>query len=439
MSQWRVSDMARALLIALAIMAVWESYVLNRRPETGGCGGDFLQFYTAGSIVARGESARLYDQEYFRELQAPLRDDPQRSLYPPTLALAVAPLGRLSPSAALDVWWVLQIACLAVCATIFFRTTPLPRHWRINMLLGLAALLPMWIAVGIGHLSPMLLLVLTCGLTLHRRGRRLSAGIVLSLLAVKPQLAVGVAMWMLIRRDVRTMLGLAVGGALQFVVVALAPGPGIWLDYVRAMSVIAASLRAYVYSPLFQQSFAGIASNLIDAAGLPGLKIPAMRTVYAVTSAVAALTLCRVVAARRPFGGLSEANGYSARRRRMCRGSRMSFSPVFWPGMGRGMCRRNYEYACGVLMMMMFPPHFLVYDQTLLAIPLVMLWASPAWPWGVLLLAVSAVPLANLSFMLGFSVTGIVGLATMVALARQATQATASKAGWLRSATPRFT
>ena len=78
------------------------------------------------------------------------------------------------------------------------------------------------------------------------------------------------------------------------------------------------------------------------------------------------------------------------------------------------MCRRNYEYACGVLMMMMFPPHFLVYDQTLLAIPLVMLWASPAWPWGVLLLAVSAVPLANLSFMLGFSVTGIVGLATMV-------------------------
>ena len=47
----------------------------------------------------------------------------------------------------------------------------------------------------------------------------------------------------------------------------------------------------------------------------------------------------------------------------------------------------NCEYACGVLFMTIFPPYFLVYDQALLAVPLVMLWSSPAWRWGIALFA----------------------------------------------------
>ena len=437
MSQWRVSDMALALLTALAVLGAWEGYAVNHQQENGGCGGDFLQFYTAGSIVARGESVRLYDQDYFCSLQAPLREDPQHSLYPPTLALVMSPLALLSPSAALKAWWLLQAICLAACAAIFYRTTPLPRHWRITMLVALAALLPIWIGVGIGHLSPMLLLVLTGGLTWHRQGRRLAAGALLSLLAVKPQLAAGLTLWMLLRRDVRTLAGLALGGVAQFTVVAEILGPGIWLDFVHALPGIAASTRAYVYSPLFEQSFAGIASNLVDAAALPALKIPAMRIVYAATSAAAAVALCRVVAARQPFAGKQFPAAATARAKHGGSGH-FSCSPVLWPGVGFGMCRRNYEYACGVLFMTIFPPYFLVYDQTLLAIPLVMLWASPAWRWGVLLLAVSAVPLANLSFSIGFSVTGAAGLATMIALAREATFATAGDTRVLREVTSRF-
>jgi hypothetical protein len=306
---------------------------------------------------------------------------------------------------------------LAACGTIFYRTTPLPRHWRINMLVALAALVPLWIAVGIGHLSPMLLLVLTGGLTLHRQGRPVRAGLVLSLLAVKPQLAAGLVLWMLLRRDVRTLAGLAIGGALQYAAVAIALGPGIWLNYLHALPGIAASTRAYVYSPLFEQSFAGIASNLVDAAGVPALKIPAMRIVYAITSAAAAVALCRVVAARQPFYR-------SAQKRQTSTGLRM--------------CRRNYEYACGVLFMTIFPPYFLVYDQTLLAYALVMLWASPAWRRGILLLALMAVPLANLSFTLGFSVTGAAALTTMIAMAREASRASARTTGALRYAAARF-
>ena len=69
MSHWRLSDFVFALLATLAVMAAWEGYVVNNRPETRGCGGDFPQFYFAGKIVARGEAGRLYDQPYFRHFQ----------------------------------------------------------------------------------------------------------------------------------------------------------------------------------------------------------------------------------------------------------------------------------------------------------------------------------------------------------------------------------
>jgi hypothetical protein len=407
MSHWRVSDMALGLLTALAVLAAWEGYSLNHRPETSGCGGDFSQFYTAGMIVARGESARLYDQDYFKHFQAWMREDPLRSLYPPTMGMAMSPLARLPYRAALAAWWAIQLACLAACGIIFYRTTPLARHWRINVVVALAALLPLWIAIGIGHLAPILLLILTVGLTLHRQGRRMPAGAVLSLLAVKPQLVVGLILWMLLRRDWRTLAGLALGGTMQIVVVAAVLGPGIWLDYLHELPRIAAMTREYTYSPLFEQSFAGIASNLCNAAGLESVKIPAMRVVYAITTAIAAVALCRVVAARRPFGEIP------------CHRSNTT--------------KKNYEYACGVLFMAIFPPYFLVYDQTLFAYALVMLWASPGWRWGVLLLAVSSLPIANLSFALGFSVTGVVALTTMVSLARELSRVSSRSKGTLQA------
>ena len=73
--------------------------------------------------------------------------------------------------------------------------------------------------------------------------------------------------------------------------------------------------------------------------------------------------------------------------------------------------------------MMIFSPYFLVYDQMLLAVPLVMLWSSPAWRWGVALFATTTVLAANLSFLLGFSLTGVAALATMVSCARRACRA----------------
>ncbi len=231
------------------MLAAWEGVKVNNWPATRGCGGDFPQYYVAGTIIRRGEAERLYDQPYFRHFQQSMRDDPLGSIYPPTTGLLMAPLSRLSYGAALAAWWAIHAVCILATGVILYRrpwvhgARPLPRPWRINMLVALAALVPLWIAVGIGQLAPLLVLVLAGGLTLHKQGRRGWAGLLLSLLALKPQLVVGLLLWMLLRRDLRTLLGLAAGFALQAMAVAALLGPGAWLDYLHALPAISTLTR----------------------------------------------------------------------------------------------------------------------------------------------------------------------------------------------------
>ncbi len=150
-----------------------------------------------------------------------------------------------------------------------------------------------------------------------------------------------------------------------------------------------------------EASLTGMASNVLWAAGLTAWEAAAMKITYAVTVSAAAVMLCRAVwkaeklKTERLKGNLS----FSASQR-------FSFSD------------ENYEYACGVLFMMMVPPYLILYDQTLLAIPLVMLWSSPAWRWGVALFATATVLVVNFSLVLGFGFTGIVALAAMFFLNR---------------------
>ena len=402
MSRWRLSDWTFGLLAALALWAAWESVVITYRPQTRGCGGNFSQYYVAGSIVRGGDARRLYDQPYFLHLQEPLRDDPLPSIYPPTVGTLVAPLTVLSFANALAVWWAISAICILATGLIFYRTAEIARPWRINMLAALAAMMPLWIALGIGQLAPLLVLLLAGGIALHKRGNRASAGLVLSLLALKPQLAVGLVLWMLLRRDARTLFGLAAGFAIQVFAVAAVAGPAVWSDYLHALPAISAITRRAHFSPMVEASFTGIAGNLTWSAGWAAWEATAMKFAYAVSVSAAAVMLCRVVWSQRP---LSEQEGRTS-------SPLLATRPVPYAA--------NYEYACGVLFMLVVPPYLIIYDQTLIAVPLVMLWSSPAWRWGLALFAATTVVAANLSLALGFSVTGFAALAAMFFLAKAA-------------------
>jgi hypothetical protein len=421
MSRWGLSDCVIGLLLVLFIFTLWGGLLVQGGYQVQYIGGDFPQFYTAGLLAGRGEIDRLYDQPYFFGLQHDWKEDGGLfSLYPPMMALAMVPLGHLPFYTALVVWWGIQAACFAASGWILYGMMTFSRRWRIIALMALASLFPVSIAVRLAHLAPILLLILSGGIALHRRGKAVWAGLLLSLLAVKPQYAVGLGLWLCVRRDLRTLLAMAAGGLAQVAAVAAAFGPAVLWNYFHQLPVIASISRSlFRYSAIFEQSLGGIVDNLLWMHDVDrGVRVAAMIAAHVLAASAASILLCRVVSAVRPFG--QERKAASPGRQP---GDTNGWKPEMPPHAA------DYEYACAVLFMLLFPPYLLVYDLTLLAIPLVLLWSTPRWPVAVVLYATATVAAATLTLWIGFSLTGLVALWTMfeIALAMQPARARREK------------
>jgi hypothetical protein len=395
----RASGSVIGLLLAMVLLTLWGELRAWRGGQARYPGGDFSQFYTAGLLAGRGEVARLYDQPYFFGLQHDWKEDGGLySLYPPMMALAMLPLARLPFYTALIVWWGLQAACLAAAGWILYGMMACPPQRRIIALLGLAGLFPLVVAVRMAHLAPMLLLVLAGGIALHRRGKTGWAGLLLSLLAFKPQLAAGLVIWLCLRRDGRTLAGVAAGMLAQAAAVAAVFGPAVFGQYLAQLPAIAAISRSlFRYSPIFEQSASGIVDNLLWAHGVDrGFRMVAMIAAHVLVAGTASVLLVRLVAAARPF----------------------TKSPRIAPvGLAPPLPTADYECAAAVLFMLLFPPYMLVYDLLLLAVPLVLLWSTPRWPVAAALYATATLPAAVLATWTGFSLTGLAALWAMFEIA----------------------
>lgn len=354
---------------------------LDRRGQI--CGGDFLQFYVAGKIVADGQVRQLYSEEHFRDVQANITPITKTAsqfypLYPPTMALLFAPLGTLPYPVAVMVWWVLLLAAYVLAGRLLlaWRT---PEHGLsvLDVCLGIAAFHPVVRSFWNAQLSPFWLLLFLGAHRLHEANRPVLAGMVLSLLALKPQLAACVGLWLLARRDGWTLLGSLLGGVGQLGLAALAFGPSIWRDYVtRSLDLYPRLGRMYDFSPEFQQSIQGIVVNVLGESWR-GVGL----TLQGVSAVLAALLLIRVV---------------------WLQGDHL-----------------RTQYAALILFLLLALPHLLIYDLVLLLIPVAWLLGRPGTERrvGWLLFASAAVaPLYNL---LGFSLAPAAILLALMVLARR--------------------
>jgi hypothetical protein len=392
LSGWTLPHGVNLALMVLLTVTLWT--LLWQGPVVGkkGFGGDFRQFYTAGWIANYGDIGQLYDQTYFRGVERKFWGDGKwsYSLYPPMMALAVSPLARLPLTAATSIWWALQVVCLLATGWMLYVAFPIAPQWRKTAMFALVCTFPLWVAIAIAHLTPMLLVVLTAGLTLHLRGRRVLAGCVLSLLAIKPQFAAAICLWLLLRRDVRTSCGMLIGLFVQALVVSAGLGPSVIVDYLNHFPEMTQKVKDKMYSPSWEQSFAGILGYRLWNLDLdPRDYGNAFLLTQLVAAGVAGFLLFQIVQANRQLQRL---------------GRNVPFGP--W-----------YERGAVVLFMLLLTPYLLVYDLTLLAIPIVCLWASPGWRMGVVLWVLTTLVFALLYQGLGFSLVPFVEL---IVLARMA-------------------
>jgi hypothetical protein len=229
---------------ALGLLLVY-SLVWLRLGHEDLAGGDFSASYAAAQTWRSGDAAQLYDQaaETARhQLLLPGYRIDLPFITPPTTALLAAPLTGLGPDAAARVAGLLEVLALVAAIAIAARSAPGPQGGAASRrVAGLAALAApatgvlLWQAQWDGLCA----LGLALGYAALRRGRPELAGlsVALGFLPVKPHLAIGIAVFLLVACGVRVLAGMAIGAAVTLAAGMAVDGAAGWREWLGALGL----------------------------------------------------------------------------------------------------------------------------------------------------------------------------------------------------------
>ncbi len=210
---------ACALIFAIPIIASIVIVVTNPNYSSAPAGvvrespigSDFVQEWIGGHIVASGQSSRLYDDRWTRELQHDpsllgFRWDEREyypMVYPPFYYWLVSPLSRLFLPTAATIWCLLNaIAFSTSLALLAYHLRERLGNWVWIMALG-GIFQPLLLSLSMGQKSGFLLLILAASFVLLQRGQKLSSGVVFGLIVFKPHLGLVIGLTMLLKRQYR--------------------------------------------------------------------------------------------------------------------------------------------------------------------------------------------------------------------------------------------
>lgn len=309
---------------------VWPAGLTDRSGRLKGA--DFLQFYTYGALAASGQTARLYEPEAHAEITRDLVD-PQLALsafrpnYPPVVAVAASPLASRPLLTSLTWFSVASWVCyvLAVAAlTSLGRWTSGER--RLVILAALACP-SIFVVLRYGQISTLTLLILTAAVLAASAGAHVFAGMLLGLLAYKPNLLVVPAISFAVTGSGRLLAGLGAGMALEIGANLAIAGIGPMRQYVAILVELLRRPELVQFFPAESHSLRGFVS-LLGA-------WPALADVFGWMGIVAAAGAVRRV----------------------------------W----REEHDVQVQWAALVLAMLVASPHLLTYDLVLLIVPLTLL------------------------------------------------------------------
>jgi hypothetical protein len=220
-------------------MAVTNGIVLwNTRVEIRQGYGDFATFYTAGTLVRRGQSADLYNlaaqwkvqQEFASEVK--IRQGPLPYLRPPFEALLFSLFARWPYLTALLLWTCLKLVLLAAIPLVVIRRgswqEPIPL-WAVGFLtLGT---FPEFMDLLTGQDAPLLAFLFAVCYWQLSTDRDVGAGVALGLALFKFQLVIPFFFVLWIAGRKRVLAGFAMAASIVFAISAALVGWGPLLKY----------------------------------------------------------------------------------------------------------------------------------------------------------------------------------------------------------------
>lgn len=177
---------------------------------------DFPAFWLAGQLSRTGGDP--YDPAQWR-IDPPAHLEDRSFLYPRPLSVLFVPLSWLDLEHAAALWWVLSWIALGAAVLVLlslYQDTEAIAHYLLPVLAGAFLFRPFWAALANGQMSAFLLLDLAGAAWLWKHDRWLAGGMLLSLLALKPQLGgpllITVLLWLVLRRRWSALAGIVAGG-----------------------------------------------------------------------------------------------------------------------------------------------------------------------------------------------------------------------------------
>ncbi len=282
------SNVFVVVVVALAVVRLFTS---AHPLADGDVGGDFRGFYYAGQYARSGQSTHLYDriEEILRggRVETPF-------MHPPIVALLFAPMSLLPYPVALAIFFIVSTGCwLFACAVLEAELDDAPPTRETWLLVRFA---PIAYSLAYGQMTALLAVPLALFVVSLRRKRDVAAGLALGLLAIKPQIIVGLVVYLVLQRRFRAIASAIVTGALVSGASFIA-FPEAARTYAHVSSQMLGWSRIASARPWAQIGFFRLGTNTLDGIS------PLLGTLTGVALAIAGLAWLVVIALRREEPG----------------------------------------------------------------------------------------------------------------------------------------
>jgi hypothetical protein len=226
----------RALAILVICAAAWA--IAFATWSTSPASFDFVALYSSARLVATGRAAEVTDRGAILRMENETRPERTRFLNnpnPPVVSLLLAPLGLLPFEVAYAVMLTVLVAALAAATMLLGALAPPEQRHRLFPFAMLAP--PALIALVQGQTTPLILLAVAGALRTPARW----SGVLLGLIAMRPQFLPLFALVALLDRERRWPFVATVAALVLFSIALVGPAgiPG----YIDLVTYSAAELR----------------------------------------------------------------------------------------------------------------------------------------------------------------------------------------------------
>lgn len=236
-------------------------------------GADFVHFYTLGHLVRTHGTSALYDARAVYEAQVALvpesAPDTYPTVYPPQTAIVFAALSAWSFRSALLLWTTITVVLYVLIVWTAWRRSAAPRLDPVFVAAAAAGFPPFWSLVIHGQATILILVAFWLGWLALERGWKFLAGVAFGLLAIKPQFGVPLATIVVLCGEWGMLAGAIVSVIVQGLAVWLTLGPPVLQAFVDSIPVTLSLADALEPKPYQSHSLRAMTRLLPVWLGVP--------------------------------------------------------------------------------------------------------------------------------------------------------------------------